>query len=134
MIKRVEPKLRPRPTRGVAASQPRWKGSAYLDFNVGEHNLRWTTRYIDEMDDTRVGQALTTYAGIRAGDPGSTIDSFVVHDLNYRVFLPWQTALTASINNVFNEDPPFARLDLSYDPFTGSPIGRVVKVGFTKTF
>jgi hypothetical protein len=36
--------------------------------------------------------------------------------------------------NIADEDPPFARLDLNYDPYTGLPLGRVFKVGFSHKF
>jgi iron complex outermembrane recepter protein len=35
---------------------------------------------------------------------------------------------------VFDEDPPFARYDLSYDPYTANPLGRYFKIGVTKRF
>ena len=39
-----------------------------------------------------------------------------------------------TVNNLFDKDPSFARLDLGYDPFTGNPIGRTYKVSATKKF
>ncbi|MBC7168943.1 MAG: TonB-dependent receptor, partial [Phenylobacterium sp.] len=55
-------------------------------------------------------------------------------DLTYRVDLPWDTIVTASVFNVFDRDPSAARLELSYDPFIGNPYGRTYKVGFRKRF
>jgi iron complex outermembrane receptor protein len=121
-------------TRGTNASQPRWKGSLFLELGSGNHNLRWVSRYIDEMKDTRVQSSTASFANITPGSPGATVDSFLTHDLHYRLGLPAQMIFNASILNIADEDPPFARLDLNYDPFTGSPVGRVVKVGVTKTF
>ncbi len=110
-------------------SQPQWKGSAFAEYTRGDHNLRWTVRYVDNMIDTRGGTS--TFA---TNQNGLKIDAFVTHDLAYRVFLPWDTTLTASVINVFDEEPPFARLDLSYDPFTANPLGRYYKLGVTKKF
>ncbi|WP_312161782.1 TonB-dependent receptor [Phenylobacterium sp.] len=110
-------------------SQPQWKGSAFAEYTRGEHNVRWTVRYVDDMVDTRGGTS--TFA---TNQNGRKIDAFVTHDLAYRVFLPWETTLTASVINVLDEDPPFARLDLSYDPFTANPLGRYYKLGVTKKF
>jgi iron complex outermembrane recepter protein len=39
-----------------------------------------------------------------------------------------------SVTNLTDEDPPFARLDLNYDPFTHNGIGRTVKFSLTKRF
>jgi iron complex outermembrane receptor protein len=38
------------------------------------------------------------------------------------------------VDNLFDNDPSFARLDLGYDPFTGNPIGRTYKISVTKKF
>ena len=50
------------------------------------------------------------------------------------VIEPLAATLSVTVQNITDEDPPFARLDLNYDPFTGNPLGRVIKVGFKKTF
>ncbi len=143
---------------------PQWKGNIYFEYNNGPHNLRWTIRYIGEYTDLRGGPAgkngifctvadplfgtvgYTGPAGCKAlpyklenGTPfgqskGYTIDAFITSDLTYRVFLPWDTTFVASVDNVFDEDPPFARLDLNYDPFTASGLGRTYKVSITKKF
>jgi len=112
-------------------SQPQWKGSAFAEYTRGDHNIRWTIRYVDDMVDTR---GVTSPATFATNQNGLKIGAFVTHDLAYRVFLPWDTTLTASVINVFDEDPPSARLDLSYDPFTANPLGRYYKLGVTKKF
>lgn len=43
-------------------------------------------------------------------------------------------AFMVAIDNVFDEDPPFARLDLSYDPLTADALGRTIKIGVRKEF
>jgi iron complex outermembrane receptor protein len=65
---------------------------------------------------------------------GSNIKSTVLVDLDYRVQLPWETTVVLSVDNLFDRDPSFARLDLNYDPFTGNPLGRVFKVSAKKRF
>ncbi|HEY9236411.1 MAG TPA: TonB-dependent receptor [Phenylobacterium sp.] len=110
-------------------SQPQWKGSAFAEYNRGDHNVRWTVRYVDDMIDTRGGTS--TFA---TNQNGLKIGAFVTHDLAYRVMLPWDTTLSLSVINVFDEEPPFARLDLSYDPFTANPLGRYYKLNVIKKF
>ncbi|MDO9431155.1 MAG: TonB-dependent receptor [Phenylobacterium sp.] len=110
-------------------SQPQWKATAFAEYSRENHNLRWTVRYVDNMIDTRGNT--TTFA---TNQNGRKIDASITHDLSYRVFLPWETTLTAAVINVFDKDPPFARLDLSYDPFTANPLGRYYKLGLTKKF
>ncbi len=65
---------------------------------------------------------------------GAEVDSFTTVDFTYRADLPWQTQLTLSAFNIFDQDPPAARLEPSYDPFIGSPIGRSFKIGLTTSF
>jgi len=42
--------------------------------------------------------------------------------------------LTATVFNLFDRDPSAARLEPSYDPFIGNPLGRTFKVGVRKSF
>jgi iron complex outermembrane receptor protein len=123
---------------------PTWKGQFYAEYQHGPHNLRATVRYTDSYNDERA--ALLTRPGGQTGvardlsgnlitvTSGSVIGSYLTVDLDYRVFLPWKTIMTIGIDNVFDQDPPFARLDLSYDPFTDIGLGRTVKIGFNKRF
>jgi iron complex outermembrane receptor protein len=48
--------------------------------------------------------------------------------------LPSQTTLTAAVINFTDRDPPFARVELNYDPFTANPIGRSFKLALNKRF
>ena len=124
---------------------PELKGSVYLQYSTGPHNLRWVTNYIDGYTDQRTDIFLPGPATNTGGPTyvaanniailnGKNIDNFVTHDLHYRVELPWEMALTASVDNLTDEDPPFVRLDLAYDPFTASAFGRVYKVSMRKRF
>ncbi|MFZ5669390.1 MAG: TonB-dependent receptor plug domain-containing protein [Pseudomonadota bacterium] len=122
---------------------PQKKGNIFFEYNTGPHNLRWTVRYIDGYTDQRTAPFLATSyftdnpvrtnlaAPITAG---KNVDSFITSDFTYRVFMPWESTLAVSVDNVFDEDPPFARLDLNYDPFTASGLGRTWKVSLTKRF
>ncbi len=122
---------------------PQKKGSLFFEYSNGAHNLRWTIRYIDGYTDQRTAPFLATSyftdnvvrtniaAPITAG---KQVDSFTTMDLTYRVFLPFDSTLAVSVENIFDEDPPFARLDLNYDPFTASGLGRNWKVSLTKKF
>lgn len=119
---------------------PQKKGNLYFEWNGGAHNARWTIRYIDGYTDQRTAPFTGTYRG---SDPAGTaftvaagkqVDSFTTHDFTYRVFLPWDVTGALTVENIFDEDPPFARLDLNYDPFTASGLGRNWKVSLTKKF
>jgi iron complex outermembrane recepter protein len=117
---------------------PELKGNAYVEYEYGDHNLRLTMNYIDEYTDQRTAPYTTTYyssEGVGQLNPnGKNIDRFVTFDLAYRVFLPYDVTLTAAVDNLTDEDPSFARLDLNYDPFTSDPLGRRFKIGVRKAF
>jgi iron complex outermembrane receptor protein len=110
----------------TAIPLPELKGNAFIQYSIGAHNIRWTTNYIDGYTDQRVLAPNPTL--------GKHIDSFVTHDLNYRVELPWEMRLVASVENITDEEPPFVRLELAYDPFTANAFGRIYKLGLTKRF
>ena len=42
--------------------------------------------------------------------------------------------MTASVFNVLDTEPAQARIEMSYDPFIGNPLGRTFKVGVRKKF
>jgi len=121
-------------TRGAsgigAGTLPELRGAAYIDYSttwLAAQGVRITARYIDGVTDVRAGLATATTNGVN-------IDDFLTYDLVYRLSLPAKTTLTASVINLTDEDPPFARLDLSYDPFIANPYGRYFKVLLNKQF
>ena len=65
---------------------------------------------------------------------GKNIGAFTTFDATFRLRLPTDTVLSLTALNIFDKDPPFARLDQNYDPFTASPLGLTVKVGLSQAF
>lgn len=114
---------------------PQLKGNLFAQYAIGAHNIRYVMSYIDSYTDQRVAEFTASAAtnGI-AITAGKEIEKTVFHDLHYLVQLPWEMSLSASIENLTDEDPSFVRLDLSYDPFTSSALGRTYKVGLRKRF
>ena len=111
-------------------SIPRFKGQAYAQFDYEQHTLRYTFRYVSGMRDTRTSTTFTPQSPL-----GQNIKGFPMIDLNYTLNIEETgSTITLSVNNLTNEDPPFARLDLNYDPFTGNPLGRFFKVGIRQSF
>jgi len=121
-------------TRGAsgigAGTLPELRGSVYIDFStnwLAAQGVRITSRYIDGVTDVRAGLGAISPRGVEVG-------SFLTHDLVYRLSLPSETTLTASVINIADRDPPFARLELSYDPFIANPLGRYYKLLLNKKF
>ncbi len=122
----------------VATPLPELKFEAYANASTENVNARLTARYTGEYEDQRTG--LFTAPNPNLTTPGiilpqgQTIKSFVSYDGTVVVNLPAETTVSFSIENILDEQPPFARLELNYDPFTGDAVGRTFKVGFTKRF
>ena len=124
---------------------PEWKGQAYIDLGLGPVDARFQVNYIDSYLDQR---SLITTSGIFGPDAsltpvggpavivsnGARIGKFVTADFNIRVKLFRDYTLTATVNNIFDKAPPFARLDYNYDPFTGSALLRTFKLGVSAKF
>lgn len=100
---------------------PKWRGNAFVNLGFGDHNIRWTTNYTQATTPLSAGAAL---------DPEDNI----LHNLTYRWITPWDLDLTATVANIFDEDPPFYRSQYNYDYTQASPLGRTIEVGFRKTF
>ncbi len=105
---------------------PRIRGQAYVQGELGPHHLRATVNYIHSYKDQRFEATPDI--------PGFRINSFTTVDLVYRLNLWERTDITLAGFNIFDEEPPFARLDFNYDPFTASPVGRQLKVGISTRF
>lgn len=110
-------------------SQPRWKGNLFLNYSLGRHNFRATLHYVGSMRDLNHDSDTAT-----AGVQPAKIKAWTPLDLVYRVELPWDTTFTATVQNVFDKDPPFAFSPFNYDYQHGSPLGRVLQVNVNKRF
>jgi iron complex outermembrane receptor protein len=116
---------------------PQWKGNAYLEGNFGNHSLRLQANYLDGYTDQRGAAIFGPNAGALAGasvTTGKNIESFTTFDATYRLKLNTGTTIAVSALNIFDKDPPFARLDQNYDPFTASPLGFTAKISITQDF
>jgi len=119
-----------------ATSLPEFKAQAFAEYSTGPHNIRVTLNFIDSYIDQQFGRSLVAPNPVTGQivTKGLKIDDTILVDLDYRVQLPWDTTATFSVDNVFDEDPSFARLDLNYDPFTGNALGRTFKLSMKKRF
>jgi iron complex outermembrane receptor protein len=102
-----------------------------VNWSSGAHNLRWQTRFVSS-----VNQIEPNSVALAAVTRGTTkIPEYWQHDITYRVELPYDTTLTATVQNIFDEDPPFAiGTQYNYDPGSGNPLGRVFAIAAKKRF
>lgn len=115
-------------TRAGVQTLPELRGSLFAQYATGGHSLRVTGRYTDGVTDLR--------DVVRNADGSlAEIASYFTTDIVYRLELPSDLAITGTVFNVADRDPPAVRLtDYNYDPSFGNPIGRVFKLGLSKQF
>jgi iron complex outermembrane receptor protein len=121
---------------------PKYKGTFSIAYQRPSQSLRYALNFVDDYIDQRTSPFIATTSHspnpvtpvANAIPGGKVIDRQITHDLTYRADLPFESTLLLSVENFTDEDPAFARLDLSYDPFTGNPLGRTVKIGLRKRF
>lgn len=123
------------------------RGSLSAEYNNGPHTVYARYNYIDGVVDDRGRVAVQTggsvpctlaNAGIEPGCQLSTapvnLDSFQTVDLSYLLRFNDTWSFSASVLNLFDEDPPQARTSLTYDPAISSPYGRSFKLGVRMQF
>jgi iron complex outermembrane receptor protein len=107
------------------------RANAFVNWSRGPHNLRWQIRHIssvNQIESNSIGLALATKSTTK-------IPEYWQHDLTYRLELPWDTTMTATVQNLFDEEPPFAiGTQYNYDPSSGTPLGRVYAIAVKKRF
>ena len=128
----------------LAYPMPQMKADLFTEYAQGDHNLRLSVRYIDEYTDTRTTNFTVSPSNTQVTPTpttptllttaGKTIDAQVQVDLAYRLQIGDDASMSVAVQNVFDEDPPFARTELSYDTINASPLGRTIQVGLKKKF
>ena len=119
---------------------PEWKLRGFVEYTVGAFDARLTMNYIDSYRDQRADLGTGPFAPnpYIAGNPvlmqGATIDSQFTTDFNLIYNFGDATTFSVTALNITDEDPALARLDYNYDPFTGNPLGRMIRVGFNTEF
>ena len=110
-----------------------FRGTGWINYSIGGFNARYQARHVAGVTDDRcVGLAACAVTNFGPTDFGRVVKSFTQHDINFQYELPIsavQTQLQFGIDNFTNAAPPASRLELSYDPFIGNPLGRVFRFG-----
>ena len=133
-------------------SYPELKANTFASYSKDGLSIRWQMRYsegtspafgspffitVPDASATQNGTAAnpctTSCAGRRLEAVGKSKDYFQ-HDIIVRWQAPWDTVITASIQNLLDEDPPYLPSPYNYDLTQGNPLGRVFEIGFKKSF
>src|SRR5690606_33471993 len=116
---------------------PRWKGHAWLQAVVGDHQWRLQVNHVSRYTDQRGADVFGPNFAALAGasvTAGKTIGHFTTLDAVWRWQLRPGTGVSLALYNLLDTDPPLARLDQNFDPFTASPLGFTAKLGVSQAF
>ena len=97
-------------------------------YNRGAHLLNFMANYTSSYQDAQNSA------------PDRKIAEHTTFDLHYNLSLEnigdnlAQSAVWVSVYNLTDEDPPIARLDMNYDPYTHNPFGQMIKIGVRHKF
>jgi outer membrane receptor protein involved in Fe transport len=106
-----------------AQAAPKLRANLGVNYGLGRQNFRLGVNYVSAVVDER--------AGVQYGEEGK---AWVTTDFTYRLQLGDSMALTATVANIFDRDPPPAQEEFGYDPWTGNPLGRTFELGVKKAF
>jgi outer membrane receptor protein involved in Fe transport len=107
----------------VAFAAPKLRADFSANYSMGPHNFRLGVDYVSAVKDER--------PGIQYGENG---EAWITADFTYRVVLKNDWTVTATVENIFDRDPPPAQEELGYDPRLGNPLGRTFEIGVRKRF
>jgi iron complex outermembrane recepter protein len=112
---------------------PRIKAKAFVEMFFGSHLINLVGNYVHSYRDERSQvPGNTTFSTLKDAEK---ISGHFTLDFNYNYTMPdGNSRLNISVNNINDKDPPFARLDVNYDPFTHNPLGRTVKLTVSHRF
>jgi iron complex outermembrane receptor protein len=116
---------------------PRLKGFAWVQGTHGNHSLRLQLNHVGGYTDQRGADVFGPNAAALAGasvTAAKEIGSFDTMDVTWRWQVLDSTAVSLALLNVLDQDPPLARLDQNFDPFTASPLGFTARLGISRAF
>jgi iron complex outermembrane recepter protein len=116
---------------------PRWKGQLWAQGELGDHQLRLQVNHVSSYTDQRGAEVFGPNFAALAGasvTAGKTIGHFTTLDAVWRWALRPGTGMSLALYNILDTDPPLARLDQNFDPFTASPLGFTAKLGVSQAF
>lgn len=106
-----------------AQAAPEWRANFSANYGIDRHNVRLGVNYVSAVKDER--------PGIQYGETG---EDWITADFTYRFALDDGLAITGTVANMFDRDPPPAQEEFGYDPWTANPLGRTIELGVRKTF
>ncbi|MDP3489360.1 MAG: TonB-dependent receptor, partial [Phenylobacterium sp.] len=141
VIQRAQDRVGRHELTGEFYSYPRLRATGFVNVNGGNWNLRYSLQYREGTEQIGLPcPASGASAACRYDRASATFinvgksDDFWQHDLNAQIELPWNTTVSAGIQNLLDTDPPFVQSMYNYDYTNGNPLGRTFKIGVKQRF
>ncbi len=115
----------------------KWRANSYLNVAAGPVNARYNVTYVGGVQDNRYAVASFANTAVGTTSFGRFVQPYVQQDvvITYDLSLAGtDIELQGAVVNLFDRDPPAARLEYGYDPYIGNPIGRVFRIGAKARF
>jgi iron complex outermembrane receptor protein len=106
-----------------AQAAPQWRANFSANYGLDRQNFRLGVNFISAVSDER--------PGVQYGETG---ENWITADFTYRYAFDSDLALTGSIGNLLDRDPPRAQEEFGFDPFMANALGRTLEVGVKKAF
>ena len=112
------------PVRPLPADKLR----ASWSMDINALRLRVDLNHIGSYEDERTG-IFESNPNFKTIEAQTTLDFHASHRLNGD-----RTRVYLNLDNLLDQAPPAARLDMNYDTYTHGPLGATLKVGFVHNF
>lgn len=120
-------------------SYSKLRANSFAAYSRGPISVRWQTRYAEGTSPAFGSPLFVTVPNASATGgrdlvPVGKSKDFWQHDLIVRWEAPWDMSVTASVQNLLDENPPYVPSQYNYDYTNGNPLGRVFELGVKKRF
>jgi len=117
----------------------RLRSNLGVDWSLKDVRVSWTARYYSGMKEGCVRDRPCTdpdHIFLGASEPVRRVGSNTFHDLQVRLSLPWNGAVSVGANNVFDHRGPimFTSPNSQYPYYGGFDIGRFLYMRYTQKF
>jgi iron complex outermembrane recepter protein len=108
-------------------SLPKWQGNIYFNFSKGLVNSRLVLNVIGSYTDDGLG--ILKQTPLDAFVTEKRVDAFYTVDAHFALSLPGDdAAVTLSLLNIADTDPPAVRQDMRFDTTLHNAFGRMIKI------
>lgn len=108
---------------GAGVAAPEWRVNSFATYRMDGHTFRLGVNWVSAVVDDRPGLQYE-----EDGEDPVVVDFFYLFDLTDTL------RLTASVENVFDRDPPKGQIEYGYDARLGNALGRTFEIGIKKVF